>query len=89
MKEIIFQREYYRGCGENVTETFFRENGQLYRETYISGYWSAESKIEVVAIDEVEKAIRIEQDRQIDELTKHIDELKKLQKKLKKLLTNK
>ena len=80
MREIIFKRKYYQGFGNSVTETYFRENGQLYRETYISGYWSAESKIELVTTDEVEKAIRIEQD-------KHIEELAKLQENLKKLLT--
>ena len=80
MSEIIFQRKYYSGCGDNVTETFFRENGQLYRETYTLGYWDATSTIYVATTDEVEKAIRLEQD-------KHICELAKLQEKLKKLLT--
>ena len=80
MREIIFQRKHYRGFGDDVTETYFRENGQLYQETYVSGYWSAESKIELVTTDEVEKAIRAEQD-------KHISELAKLQENLKKLLT--
>ena len=81
MREIIFQRKSYRGFGDDVTETYFRENGQLYCETYVSGYWSCESKTELVTIDKVEKAIRIEQD-------KHINELAKLQEKLKNLLTN-
>ena len=80
MREIIFKRRYYRGFGDDVTETYFRENGQLYRKTYVSGYWSAESKIELVTTYEVEKAIRAEQD-------KHISELAKLQENLKKLLT--
>ena len=80
MKEIIFKRNYYRGFGDSVEETYFRENGQLYCETYVSGYWSAESKIKLVTTDEVEKAIRAEQD-------KHISELAKLQENLKKLLT--
>ena len=81
MKEIIFQRKSYRGFGDNVTETYFRENGQLYCETYISDYWSHENKTELVTADKIEKAIRIEQD-------KHICELAKLQENLKKLLTN-
>ena len=76
MKEIIFKRRYYRGFGDYVTKTDFRENGQLYCENYISGYWSNESKIEPTTIDEVEKAIRVEQD-------KHINELAKLQENLK------
>ena len=80
MKEIIFKRRYYRGFGDYVTKTYFRENGQLYCENYISGYWSNESKIEPTTIDEIEKAIRVEQD-------KHINELAKLQEILKKLLT--
>ena len=80
MREIIFKRRYYRGFGDDVVETYFRENGQLYRETYVSGYWSTESKIELVTTDEIEKAIRAEQD-------KHISELAKLQENLKKLLT--
>ena len=80
MKEIIFKRRYYRGFGNYVTKTYFRENGQLYCENYISGYWSNESKIEPTTIDEVEKAIRVEQD-------KHINELAKLQEILKNLLT--
>ena len=81
MREIIFKRKCYRGFGDNMTETYFRENGQLYCETYISGYWDYEIKIRPVTTDEVEKAIRIEQD-------KHISELAKLQENLKKLLTN-
>ena len=80
MREIIFKKRYYRGFGDDVTETYFREDGQLYCEVYISGYWSAESKIKLVTIDEVEKAIRAEQD-------KHINELAKLQENLKQLLT--
>ena len=80
MREIIFRRKYYRGFGNSVTEIYFKENGQLYCETYVSSYWSAESKIELVTIDEVEKIIRIEQD-------KYINELAKLQENLKKLLT--
>ena len=81
MKEIIFKRKYYRGFGDDVIETYFRENGQLYREIYVSDYWGADSKIEVVTTDEVEKAIRVEQD-------KHICELAKLQENLKNLWTN-
>ena len=80
MREIIFKRKYYRGFGDDATETYFRKNGQLYCETYVSGYWSAESEIRPVTTDEVEKAIRTEQD-------KHINELAKLQENLKKLLT--
>ena len=80
MRDIIFKRKYDRGFGDDVTEIYFRENGQLYRGTYVSGYWSAESKIELVATDEIEKAIRAEQD-------KHISELAKLQGILKKVLT--
>ena len=80
MREIIFKRRYYRGFGDDVTETYFRENGQLYCEIYASGYRSAESKIRPVTTDEVEKAIRAEQD-------KHMSELAKLQENFKKLLT--
>ena len=80
MREIIFKKRHYRGFGDDVTETYFREDGQLYCEVYIAGYWSAESKIKLVTIDEVEKAIRAEQD-------KHINELVKLQENLKQLLT--
>ena len=81
MREIIFKRRYYRGFGDDVVETYFRDNGQLYCETYVSGYWSANSEIKYSTTDEVEKAIRAEQD-------KHISELAKLQENLKKLLTN-
>ena len=80
MREIIFKKRHYRGFGDDVTETYFREDGQLYCEVYIAGYWNAESKIKLVTIDEVEKAIRAEQD-------KHINELAKLQENLKQLLT--
>ena len=80
MREIIFKRKYYRGFGDDVTETYFRENGQLYCETYVSDYWSAENKIRPATTDEVEKAIRAEQDKRISELAK-------LQENLKKLLT--
>ena len=80
MREIIFRRNYYQSFGDDVTETYFRENGQLYRATYVLGYWSSESKIEPITINEIEKAIRAEQD-------KHISELAKLQENLKKLLT--
>ena len=80
MRDIIFKRKYYRGFGDDVTEIYFREDGQLYRGTYASGYWNAESKIELITTDEIEKAIRAEQD-------KHISELAKLQENLKKVLT--
>ena len=81
MKEIIFKKRYYRSFGDYVTKTYFRENEQLYCKTYISGYWSNESKIEPTTTDEVEKAIRVEQD-------KHICELAKLQENLKNLWIN-
>ena len=80
MRELIFRRNYYQSFGNDVTETYFRENGQLYRATYVLGYWSSESKIEPMTIDEIEKAIRAEQD-------KYISELAKLQENLEKLLT--
>ena len=80
MRELIFRRNYYQSFGNDVTETYFRENGQLYRATYVLGYWSSESKIEPITIDEIEKVIRAEQD-------KHISELAKLQENLEKLLT--
>lgn len=81
MREQIFQRKYYGGFGDTVLETYFKENGQLYREKYISGYWESVTKIEPITTDVVEKAIRVEQD-------KHINELAKLQEDLKKLLTD-
>lgn len=80
MREIIVERKYDRGFGYNVTETYFREDEQFYCETYVTGYCLANRKIELITVDEVEKAIRAEQD-------KHISELAKLQENLKKLLT--
>ena len=80
MREIIVERKYNRGFGYNVTETYFREDEQFYCETYVTGYCLTQRKIELIAVDEVEKAIRAEQD-------KHIRELAKLQENLEKLLT--
>ena len=68
MKEQIFQRKYYR------------ENGQLYCSTYVSGYWSNNTELREATTEELEKLIRAEQD-------KHIEELVKLQEILKKVLT--
>ena len=69
MKKEIHIRKYYAGFGDSVTETYYEENGELFQNTYVSGYWSGKENIQRVTKDKIEQVIRTEQDKLIKDLS--------------------
>lgn len=70
MRKEIFNRSYYRGFGDSVSETYYEEDGKLFCSTHVSGYWKGETTVKETTKEEIEKVIRAEQDTHIQALAK-------------------
>ena len=79
MKEI-FNRKYYRGFGDSVSERYYEKDEKFYCSTYVSGYWSSQETVREVRKEEIEKVIRAEQDIHIQALAELNEKLMILKK---------
>lgn len=79
MREI-FNRKYYRGFGDSVSERYYEKDEKFYCSTYVSGYWSSQETVREVRKEEIEKVIREEQDTHIQALAELNEKLMILKK---------
>lgn len=79
MKEI-FQRKYYAGFGDSVSERYYEKDNKFYCSAYSSGYWSSQETVREVQKEDIEKVIRAEQDTHIQALTELNEKLMILKK---------
>ena len=56
-QEILFEREYYAGFGENRNEIFYRQNGKYYCQVKSTGYWSSKTHVRETSKEEIEQTI--------------------------------